>query len=259
VTLTNRYTEPSLSQVRHYKWRAELVCELDVLSDAWDQARRRALDRLRQEAAQVGADAVVGVHLRHSEHDLGKGLIEYSVSGTAIRLPDSPPASTPVLSDVSVQDYWRLRSAGHDPVGLVAATTVVFASPPRATRVRRARTTQRNQELEELSQGFQAARETVRRRLRDQVSDAGGAGAVGVAFTHSVRREKFALGSSLQTSDWRGWHMGRFGLPYRVSGRGATERRGWMITMHAAGTAVCRRRGPGDEPVKTTLRLGSTR
>jgi uncharacterized protein YbjQ (UPF0145 family) len=252
----NPYTEPSPAQVRNYQWRAEVVCELDELTDAWTVARRRALDRLCEEALQVGADAVVGVHLRRSHHDLGKGTIEYVVSGTAIRLPDSAGAARPTLTDVSVQDYWRLLSAGHEPVGLLATTAVVFASPPRSTRVRRARTTAQNQELEEITRAFGAARETVRASLRGQVSDARGDGAVGVEFSHSVHREKLALASSLQTGSYRGWQRGRLGLPYFVSGHSDVERRGWVITMHAAGTAVRRRPGPSQDPVKTAIRLG---
>jgi Putative heavy-metal-binding len=101
------------------------------------EERLRALDRLREEAVQVGADAVVGVHLQRSDHDLGRGTIEYVVSGTAIRIPGSAGTSWPVLTDVSVQDYCRLRSAGRAPVGFLATTVVVFASPSRATRFRR--------------------------------------------------------------------------------------------------------------------------
>ncbi|MDQ6606258.1 MAG: heavy metal-binding domain-containing protein, partial [Actinomycetota bacterium] len=183
--LQNPYTEASPSQVRAYRWHAEVVCGLEVLTDAWNMARRRALDRLSEEASQVGADAVVGVHLRRSDHDLGNGTIEYVVSGTAIRLPDSDGTPWPTLTDVSVQDYWRLHSAGHEPAGLVATTAVVFAAPARSTRLRRVQSTAQNQELEELSRGFQAARETVRARLLGQVSDAHGLGAVGVEFSHS--------------------------------------------------------------------------
>jgi uncharacterized protein YbjQ (UPF0145 family) len=255
--LTNVYTEPSIAQVRAYKWRAEVVCQLDVLTDAWNTARRRALDRLREEALQVGADAVVGVHLRGSDHDLGKGTIEYVVTGTAIRRPNSPETSSPTLTDLSVQDYWQLHSAGHEPVGLVATTAVVFASPPRYTRWRRVRTTAQNQELTELSSAFQLAREAVRESLRGQVADAKGMGAVGVGFSHSVNHEKLALGSSIQTSDRHGWHMGRFGVPYRVSGRGDVERGGWVITMHAAGTAIRSRKGSAPFPVKTAIRMGA--
>jgi len=255
--LQNLYTEPSLSQVRNYRWRTPVVCELDTLTAAWNMARRRALDRLWEEALQVGADAVVGVHLHRGDHDLGKGTVEYVVSGTAIRLPDSTGTSMPLLTDVSGQEYWRLHNSGHEPVGFVANTTVVFASPPLDARVRRLRTTSRNQELEELSRGFHAARDAVRAGLLGQVADARGTGAVGVEFSHSVHREKLALGSSIVSTSARGWHLGRLGLPYRVTGGSDVERRGWVITMHAAGTAVRTLRDPARHSVKTALRMGA--
>lgn len=255
--LGNLYTEPSMAQVRTYQWHATVMCELDTLTDAWNLARRRALDRLTEEALQVGADAVVGVHLHRSDHDLGSGTIEYVITGTAIRVPGAEAAAWPLLTDLSVQDYWRLRAAGREPVGLLATTEVVFASPPRATRMRRARQAMQNQELEELSRGFHAARDTIRARLLGQVSDAHAEGAVGVEFAHSVHREKLALASSLTGGMQRGWRRGRLGLPYKVSGSSDVERRGWVITMHAAGTAI--RSGPGsgrESPeVKTSMRM----
>jgi hypothetical protein len=257
--LTNPYTEPSFSQIRSYRWRTQVVCELDTLTDAWNLSRRRALDRLTEEALHVGADAVVGVHLQRSEHDLGRETIECVVRGTAIRLPDGTGASQPVLTDVSGQDYWRLLQAGHDPSGLVATTSVVFASAPLATRVRRRRTFAQNQELEEISKAFHAAREAVRGRLRGQVPSGPGAGVVGVELSHSVRREKLSVASSLQAPTMRGWHRGALGLPYFVSGRGDAERSGWVITMHGAGTAIRRGRARPREPVRTTMRMGVAR
>jgi uncharacterized protein YbjQ (UPF0145 family) len=253
--LSNPYAEPTIAQVRSYQWHATVVCELDTLTDAWNLARRRALDRLTEEALQVGAEAVVGVHLHRSDHDLGRGTIEYVVTGTAIRVPGSDAAKWPVLTDVSVQDYWRLRSAGREPVGMLATTEVVFASPPYSTRLRRARQARQNQELEELSRGFHAARETIRARLLGQVSDAHAEGAVGVEFAYRVHREKLAVASSLTGGMQRGWRLGRFGIPYKVSGGSDVERRGWVITMHAAGTAI--RSGPSRESpqVKPSMRM----
>ena len=255
--LQNPFTDASPSQLRAFRWHEQVVCRLDVLTNAWDMARQRAIDRLREEARQVGAEAVVGVHLHRSDRDLGKGTIEYVVRGTAIRLPEPAPTGTPLLSHLSVQDYWRLHVRGHEPVGLVAAAAVVFASPPAATRLRRARTISRNQELDELSSAFRTARETIRERLRGQALDVHAWGVVGVEITHSVHREKFALESSLSTESRRGWHRGRLGLPYRVSGRGDVERRGWVITMHAAGTAVRKRDAAPERAIKTSLRLGT--
>ena len=257
--LNTGFTEPSPAQVRSYQWHATVVCELDTLTDAWNLARRRALDRLTEEALQVGADAVVGVHLHRSNRDLGHGTIEYVVTGTAIRVPGSDGKSFPRLTDVSVQDYWQLRSAGHEPVGLLATTAVIFASPPRATRMRRARQFAQNQELEEVARAFQAARDTARAKLLGQVSDAHATGAVGVEFEQHVHREKLELASSLTGSAQRGWRRGRLGIPYRVKGGTDVERRGWVITMHAAGTAIrSGRAGRAGAAVKTTIRVRST-
>ena len=158
---------------------------------------------------------------------------------------------------LSIQDYWRLHSAGYTPVGLLATTAVLFASASRSTRLRRLRTTRRNQELDELSRAFHAARETVRVRLRGQVSDGHGDGAVGIELSHAVHREKFALASSLTSANLRGWQRGRLGIPYRVSGKGDAERDGWVITMHGAGTALRPRpQGGSQPPVKPTIRMG---
>jgi uncharacterized protein YbjQ (UPF0145 family) len=254
----NRFTEPSMSQIRSYRWHRTEVCELDVLTNAWNTARRRALDRLCEEALQVNADVVVGVRVHRGDHDLGRGTIEYVVTGTAVRLPGSAGANWPLLTDLSVQDYWRLHEAGQEPVGFLATTAVIFASPPTATRLRRVRTTRLNQELEELSDAFRLARESVRAHIHGQVSDAHAAGAVGVTLSHSVHRDKLSLGSSLQTAPFRGWNRGRLGIPYYVSGRGDAERRGWVITMHAAGTAIRPRSGPSQFRVKPAVGMGAT-
>lgn len=257
ITSRNRITDASPSQVRNYKWHVEVVCELDVLTTAWNTARSRALERLAEEARCVNGDAVVGVHLHRGDHDLGERTIQYSVTGTAIRTAGSSGGSDPILTDLSSQDLWRLDRAGYTPVGLLAASVVVFASPALDARARRARTTRRNQELPELSQGFHLARDTLRDRVQGQLVDLHGEGAVGVHFVHSVHRDKLSLASSLGSLDRRGWQRGRFGIPYFVSGRGETERRGWMITMHVAGTAVRRRASTDSDDVKTIVRMGA--
>jgi uncharacterized protein YbjQ (UPF0145 family) len=258
--LQNRYTQPSWTQLRNYQWRTTVVCELDVLSSAWMTARRRAIDRLAEEARQVGADAVVGVHLHRGEHDLGRRTIDYVVTGTAVRLPGPQRHPRPVLTNLSIQDYWRLHEAGRAPLGLLTATAVVFASASRFARLRRLRTTRQNQELAELSRAFHAGRETVRNRLLEQVSEAHGEGAVGVELSHAVHREGFTLASPLTSYEHRGWHRGRFGVPYRVSGKGEAERGGWVITMHGAGTAVgpCSRAG-AEPPLKMAIRMGGSK
>src|SRR5437588_11505359 len=107
-------------------WSESGVYELGTVMRAWDQGRRRALDRLTEEALQLNADAVSGVRLHRGDHDWARGSIDYLVTGTAVRFPSTERLPWPVLSGLSVQDYWQLRSAGYEPVGLVAATAVIF-------------------------------------------------------------------------------------------------------------------------------------
>jgi uncharacterized protein YbjQ (UPF0145 family) len=254
----NAFAETSRSQIRSYLWATPVVCRLETISDAWNLARRRALARLSDEAAEVGADAVVGVSLQRADHNLGRRTVEYAVNGTAIRSMTPGEGAEPVLTDLSVQDYSKLLRAGQEPVGLVATTVAVFASPSRDTRIKRARTFRANQELTEISLAFRLARDSIRHDLRDQITQVGGAGVVGVELSQSTRREKLALGSAVRSPEHHGWGRGRLGLPYYVSGRIEAERRGWVITMHAAGTAIRPRAGNGSPPApltETRLRL----
>lgn len=236
--LSNPFTEASMRQVRTYKRHTEVVCELDTRTAAWNLARRRALDRLADEARLVGADAVVGVQLQRSHLRLGARVIEIAVRGTAVRLPDGPHGDSPVLTDLSVQDYWRLHQSGQQPVGVAVTTAVVFGGAANVTRRRRLRTRFRSQELEELSGAFHLAAEAVRARLSQQTKDAGGTGVIGVALTHGVERETLPVASSMSSPEVRGWQRSDGGMPYYVSGRGDAKRSGWVITMHAAGTAI---------------------
>ena len=50
-------------------------------------ARRTCMDELRQEAALVGADAVIGIDLDYSEiSGKGKGMLFLVATGTAVKL-----------------------------------------------------------------------------------------------------------------------------------------------------------------------------
>ena len=236
--------------------RTTMVLEVEALTNAWATARRNALNRLSEEALQVGADVVVGVELRRGEHDLAKRTIDYLISGTAIRLPGSTKTNWPLLSDLSVQDYWQLHNAGYEPVGLVAATTVVFAAASRGTRRRRRRTMRRNQELVELSQAFHLARETVRQRLLSQAQGCRAEGTVGVELSHTIHEEELTAAPSIPPISPPGWNRGVLGIPYYVRRKGEAERKGWLITMHGAGTAIRRRESVSQYPPETTMRLG---
>ena len=57
--------------------------QIDSLTELLYEAREKALERIEQDAEQCGADEVVGVKTR--VYDLGGGLVEFMVIGTAVK------------------------------------------------------------------------------------------------------------------------------------------------------------------------------
>jgi uncharacterized protein YbjQ (UPF0145 family) len=208
-----------------------VLTELGVLSEAWNEVRRLALNRMELEARHAGADAVVGVQLRTAAHDWAEGAIEYSVLGTAVRRRGAkvgtPPAQ-PVMTELSVGDYAKLVNAGVEPLGIVAWTSVFFAAystnwlmePNRLSPVE-------NYELREFTEGVYGAREQVMARIGQQAQQHGASGIVGVRIAHSVRRQE--VGSANRS------------------------RGGVVITFDAIGTAV--REGAGARPAAPQTNL----
>ena len=113
-----------VGQIPDYKGKTD---EITVISDAHRESRQRALSRLWQEAVLVGADAVIGAHLRDRMITMGargKGgddggeVLEFTVVGTAVRAPWlTHPPGQPIVTDLSGQDLWALVQDGWEPCG----------------------------------------------------------------------------------------------------------------------------------------------
>jgi uncharacterized protein YbjQ (UPF0145 family) len=189
--------------------------EMEALSQAWNEVRGLALGRLAQEAGHVDADAVVGVDLRTGEHDWAENAIEYVVMGTAVRHDKRSRQAGPVLTELSVADYAKLLSAGVEPLGVVAWSSVFFVGASYATQRMSGFGNlgfTENQELPEFTQGVYSARETVVARLTEQAAKLGASGVIGVRIAHGIQRT--------------------------TVGAGTYSRGGLMVTFHAIGTAV---------------------
>ncbi len=215
-------------------WGGGLICELDVIGAAWEEARRRAFDRLAEEASHLKADLVVGVRLHRGAHDWAAGAVDYVVNGTAVRLPGSDRSARPLLSDLSGQEVWLLDQAGYAPVGLVAATAVFFVSPSYSTQWARSMTSAVNQELTDFTQGVYAARESALGSLVSQANANGADGIVGVRVEQDTAFHSFSVGA--------------------IGGRG--ERQGLVITLQAFGTAIRERERVEGLPAQTAIELG---
>jgi uncharacterized protein YbjQ (UPF0145 family) len=201
--------------------------EMQALSEAWNEVRELALGRLAQEAGHLGADAVVGVDLRTGEHDWAENAIEYVVIGTAIRRDQPRQAeghtradrysrqSGPVLTELSVADYAKLLSAGVEPLGVVAWSSVFFVGASYSTQMMSGiggMGFTQNQELPEFTQGVYSARESVVERLTHQAAKLDASGVIGVRIAHGIQRT--------------------------TVGAGTYSRGGLMVTFHAIGTAI---------------------
>jgi uncharacterized protein YbjQ (UPF0145 family) len=111
-----------IGQIPDYKGK---TAELTVISDGHRDARALAIARLREEAKVVGADAVVGAHIRDRMITMGargKGgddggeVIEFTVVGTAVRAPFLVhPPGEPIVTDLSGQELWALVMEGWEP------------------------------------------------------------------------------------------------------------------------------------------------
>jgi uncharacterized protein YbjQ (UPF0145 family) len=100
--------------------------EVKEYSSMYNEIRHTALHRLRSEAAQMGANAVVDVKIEMLPY--GPGTVELLMTGTASHHPAlSQGAVQPdqvATSELSGEELWNLAFLGYQPVQLVMATSV---------------------------------------------------------------------------------------------------------------------------------------
>jgi len=100
--------------------------EVHEYSSMYNEIRHTALRRLCEEAAAVGANAVVDVKVEMLPY--GPGTVELLLTGTASHHPmlsQGPvPANQVVTSELSGEELWNLAKIGLIPHQLVMATSV---------------------------------------------------------------------------------------------------------------------------------------
>jgi uncharacterized protein YbjQ (UPF0145 family) len=170
--------------------------EVETLTQAQIAARENAVSRMQEEAAMLGAHGIIGVRLQQGRKGWGTaGMVEFTAIGTAIKIPNYHSTNKPFTSDLSGQEFWQLRQAGYWPKGLVFGACSYYVHSDRTTRNLMNPTlwnrlfgqSRRNQELIQLTQGFQNAREIAIMRLAEEIQQLGAIGAVGM---HIEKREE---------------------------------------------------------------------
>ena len=170
--------------------------ELEVQTEAWNEARRRALTRLRDEAKRIGALAVADVGYRRLAYDWATHSVEIVAFGTAVtsdRLTLDADEEELPLVDVSGEDVTKLLAAGIWPTGIVGGSTVVYVLS--SYRTQRAQTwvfgsAAQNQEYQDYTAGLYEARALAMRYLREEARETGAAGVLGVALEHELHEHE---------------------------------------------------------------------
>jgi len=150
--------------------------EVRPLSEAVRAARALAIERMRAQAAELGASGVVGVRLE-LEHHLWRGghqVVKFVAIGTAIGVDrENGPAEirgaptlrlasgAPFTSDLSGQDFVALLQAGYRPVTVASGTCIYQLDLREMARYRGY-----NAEVGEYTRAFFDARELAMARLQ---------------------------------------------------------------------------------------------
>jgi uncharacterized protein YbjQ (UPF0145 family) len=151
-------------------WAPTPVVAATATERLLNQARHRAVARMREECAGLGGDGVVGVDLTVSSF-YGNGL-EFLAMGTAVRADGANRPRKPFTSDLSGQDFAKLLRAGWVPVALVQGVGAVIRHDDWGQQVQQS--SWYNQEIAGLTQLVQAARASARETLGTDASRSGG-------------------------------------------------------------------------------------
>jgi uncharacterized protein YbjQ (UPF0145 family) len=176
--------------------------ELDVLSQALYHARELAMVRMEEEAADLGAEGIVGVRLDVRGFGGSSHTAEFLAVGTAVRRRGARSApGRPFTSDLSGQDFWTLLRTGARPVGLVMGScvyAVTFRGPTAAFGL-----STRNVELPLFTQALYDARELAMTRMQHEATQLAADGIVGVELVEHGHGwggriiEFFAIGTAI--------------------------------------------------------------
>ncbi len=173
--------------------------ELQAPTQALYQGRRLAISRLTQEAAELGANAVVGVRIEQKGWTFEERMVEYVSYGTAVRIQGLKTTGAPVLASVSGQDFVRLLAAGSMPVGVALGACYYYLLTDWWDV--RQQFSYYNQEMQHFQQGVSTVRHLVLRRLQEDARTLGGSGVIGADFSLRVEDVERDTGNNQTVTD----------------------------------------------------------
>ncbi|MBX9769983.1 MAG: heavy metal-binding domain-containing protein [Candidatus Obscuribacterales bacterium] len=157
--------------------------EMTVLSQALYHARELAMERMEEEAKELGADGIVGVRLTAKRMPWDSNLAEFVAIGTAVYHGDGnghdwQVNGKPFTSDLSGQDFWTLLKSGYRPVGMVMGNCVYHIAIQSLGQF--FKSIGQNVEMTNFTQGLYEARELAMERMQAEAEAVKAEGIVGV-------------------------------------------------------------------------------
>ena len=191
---------------RNYGWSAYGggMQEMRSFAAPWNLSRTRSFERLRQEAAFAGADAVIGIEMTMKPFLNDSSQVEFAVFGTAVRETtltrtnqrahrNAPRTQGPRLCTLTAQDVDKLRRIGAETLDVVGHTAVVCVSLD-AWANQAMSAWWGNQEMPEISEGVYAARELVMNEVTRQGAQLGANDMVISALEHRIDHHEYEQG-----------------------------------------------------------------
>jgi len=157
--------------------------EVRVLTQAYDTATALAVSRMEQEVRALGAHGAVGVRMVMARHEWADKTVEVRIIGTAVMGP-GPAPQRPWLTDLSGQEWWSLRRAGYDTVGLVWGHCTWFVLTN--WNDEQLKVTYSNSEYRHWGDALSRARHVAQQHLLTQAREHGATGVVGVRIARRV-------------------------------------------------------------------------
>lgn len=161
--------------------------ELGALVQANSDACRLAIFRMLNEAKLLGASGVIGVRMPRF---WGDDITEFTVIGTAVRVPDYPTDQSPFSCTLNGQEFWKLHKAGCKPLGIALGASAYHSATDAPTQKivdsKIGVNLAPNQEVDLYSRGFYQAKELATERFAQDAEIMGGDGVVGVDVQYAI-------------------------------------------------------------------------
>ncbi|MFO0885477.1 MAG: heavy metal-binding domain-containing protein [Pirellulales bacterium] len=172
--------------------------EVREYSQMYNHTRHLALERLEQEAAGFGANAVVDIQTKILA--MGGVAREMLMVGTASQHAALPTGGRPVTSELTGEELWNLAQLGYAPLRLVLGTSVYSLGIRRGIGAFLSGFSRG--EVNELTKLIYQARENCLAHIHEEANAIGADGVVGVKlFIHEMGGsfvEVMAIGTAIK-------------------------------------------------------------